>query len=87
VWLSGSRELASSAPVTVIFPQKTFGLVIQRGRRCVKPYTLLIAVPPKSELESMMAELAFPLFNLAILGSFLGWGVIEYVRSDMHRAE
>ena len=51
------------------------------------PYTLLIAVPPKSELESMMAELAFPLFNLAILGSFLGWGVIEYVRSDMHRAE
>lgn len=32
-----------------------------------------------------MADLAFPLFNLVILGSFLGWGITEYVRSDAHR--
>lgn len=31
-----------------------------------------------------MADLAFPLFNLVILGSFLGWGITEYVRSDAH---
>ena len=42
---------------------------------------------PKLELEITMAELAFPLLNLVILGSFLGWGITEYVRSDAHRAE
>jgi hypothetical protein len=28
-----------------------------------------------------MAELAFPLFNMALLGSFLVWAVIDYRRT------
>ena len=39
------------------------------------------------ESEITMAELAFPLFNLVILGSFLGWGITEYVRTDAPRAK
>jgi len=87
MWRLGARERPSGAPSRVVVSEKTFGLEIQWGRRRVLMGTLPMAEPPKSELESTMAELAFPLFNLVILGSFLGWGVVEYVRSDMHRAE
>jgi hypothetical protein len=29
-----------------------------------------------------MADLAFPLLNMLILGSFVVWGVVEYARLD-----
>jgi len=51
----------------------------------IERYEPINVATRQTVLETIMAELAFPLFNLLILGSFLAWGITEYVRTDAHR--
>lgn len=34
-----------------------------------------------------MADLALPFFNLVILGSFMAWGIVQYVKLERNRAK
>ena len=52
----------------------------------IESYEQIAVATCHTVLEILMAELAFPLFNLLILGSFLAWGITEYVRTDAHRS-
>lgn len=51
----------------------------------IERYEPINVATRQTVLETIMVELAFPLFNLLILGSFLAWGITEYVRTDAHR--
>lgn len=68
-----------------LFPTKSFLVEIQPppGPR-ITGYEQIDVNRTKPDWKVLMTELAFPLLNLFILGSFLAWSAVEYakVRTD-----